>query len=83
MRVGRYRPSGAWIYDWSGTGAVTTMDQNPATNLPRGFGFGAFQAPQAQRLAPNELKPSWTPAMAYLKAVGDPHAEGEVRHRSG
>src|SRR5450759_623614 len=23
----------------------TTMDQNPATNLPRGFGFGAFQAP--------------------------------------
>jgi hypothetical protein len=28
-------------------------------------------------------EPILTPAMAYLNAVGDPHAEGEARHRSG
>jgi hypothetical protein len=59
------------------------MDPNPATNLYRGFAFGALQASQIHRLAPNALRPSWTPAIAYLDEGGDAHAEGEIRHRSG
>jgi hypothetical protein len=59
------------------------MDPNRATNLCRGFTFRSFEASQIHRLAPNALRPSWTPAMAYLDEGGDAHAEGEIRHRSG
>jgi hypothetical protein len=66
-----------------GTRRWTTMDPNRARNRCRGFTFGTFQASQTHRLAPNALRPSWTPAMGYLDEGGDAHAQGEVRHRSG
>ena len=62
-------------------GGGPTMD--PPRILPVDSLLDLSRHSQIHRLAPNALRPSWTPAIAYLDEGGDAHAEGEIRHRSG
>lgn len=59
------------------------MDPNPATESFLWIRFWSFPGIADLTACAERSEAVLTPAMPYLEEAGGPHAEGEVRHRSG
>jgi hypothetical protein len=59
------------------------MDPNPATESFLWIRFWNSPGMSDPPACAERTEAVLTPAAAYLEGASDPHAEGEVRHRSG